>query len=269
MIISASLRNSAGQTLSLTDDESVYQLTNIEGLESPNNNVNIATIGMLPGGRFNGARLDTRNIVLDVVINGEVETNRQALYKFCAGNITFFFQNENRNVFIDGYVDSMECNPFSQQETAQISIICPNPFFKYITQKSEIITNAQATSTLKNDGESPTGVEVEFEVTAAPTGLLGYISSLSLINTTTNEMLDLGGMQLVQGDKIIANTNEGEKSVKLIHNGTTSNGFQFLTSSSKFLTLASGNNAISYSVTGSNKNTVKTTVRWYDKYRGV
>ena len=39
-------------------------------------------------------------------------------------------KNANRDVKIKGYVETIECDPFVKREKAQISIICPRPYFE-------------------------------------------------------------------------------------------------------------------------------------------
>ena len=132
----AQIENSSGNLFTLTGNEPVYQILSITGLNPPNAQINTTTIVGLDGAVFNSSKLETRNLVLTIKINGDVETNRLLLYSYfkTKDKCTFYYSNNSRDVSIEGYVESVECDLFSNNELAQISIICPYPYFKALTQ---------------------------------------------------------------------------------------------------------------------------------------
>ena len=78
-----------------------------------------------------------RNIVLYIVPKNRannIETNRLVLYKYFRPKhkIRLYFQHNSRDVFIDGYVETVEIALYSQLEQFQISVICPHFLNKYL-----------------------------------------------------------------------------------------------------------------------------------------
>ena len=132
----AKIENSSGEVLTLTGIEPVYQVIDIKGLNPPHAQINTSTIVGLDGAVFNSSKLNTRNLVLTIKINGDIEANRQQLYNYfrTKEKCTFYYSNNSLNVSIEGYVESLECGLFTKSEQAQISIICPYPYFKSIDE---------------------------------------------------------------------------------------------------------------------------------------
>ena len=284
----AKIENSNGDLLTLTGQEAVFQVINIAGLNPPAAQINTTTIVGLDGAVFNSSKLQTRNLVLTIKINGYVETNRLLLYSYfkTKDKCTFYYTNNSLDVSIEGYVESVECDLFTNNEIAQISILCPYPYFKSL---SEILTDSSnvtpqfvfpfsinidepvVISTLDdtegiavfNSSESETGVLVEIDVKDS-------VSSIEIKNTSTGDDLKLI-YSFLSGDKIIINTNKGQKSVNLIRGGTISNLFSALQQGSVFFQLTVGTNNFEYLVSGSaaNNDDISILFRYYSIYRGV
>lgn len=284
----AKIENSKGDLLTLTGQEAVFQVINIAGLNPPAAQINTTTIVGLDGAVFNSSKLQTRNLVLTIKINGDVETNRLLLYSYfkTKDKCKFYYTNNSLDVSIEGYVESVECDLFTNSEKAQISILCPYPYFKSL---SEILTDSSnvtpqfvfpfsinidelvVISTLDdtegiavfNSSESETGVLVEIDVKDS-------VSSIEIKNTSTGDDFKLV-YSFLSGDKIIINTNKGQKSVNLIRGGTISNLFSALQQGSVFFQLTVGTNNFEYLVSGSaaNNDDVSILFRYYSIYRGV
>lgn len=283
----AKIQNANGELLQLTGNEAVYQVIDIQGLNPPKAQINNTTIVGLDGAVFNSSKLETRNLVLTVKINGDVEANRLNLYTYFRTKewCKFYYTNDSLDVSIEGYVDSVECNLFSNAEMAQISIICLYPYFKSVAEIVQDFSNVTAAFTFPfsinigepvvistttgsgavnvyNASESETGVTVHIDVSSA-------ITTLTIKNTTTGDALTLN-YSFQSGDKIIIDTNKGQKSIKLIRNGVMSNLFSALQQGSVFFQLATGNNMFEYTANNvSNSDSVSIMFRFYMIYRGV
>ena len=283
----AKIENNNGEILTLTGKERQYQIISITGLNPPKAQVNSSSIAGLDGAIFNSAKLETRNIVLTVKINGNVEANRLNLYKFfpTKTKCRFFYANGSLDVSIDGYVDSVECNLFSQSEIAQISLLCLSPYFQSIAEIIADSSNAlpQFTfpfsinigapvvfSDLTEDGEiavynsseseTPTTIEIDFMASA---------HSLTLINTNGGDTLELD-FDFATGDKVIINTTKGGKSVTLLRGGALSNLFSAVKKGSKFFQLRPGVNIVDFAVDGQpGSGAVFIVFRFHNSYRGV
>lgn len=283
----ASIENSRGQSLQLTGDEANYQILNIEGLNPPQAQINTTNIAGMDGAKFNSAKLQTRNLVITIKINGNAEANRIQLYSYfpTKEQVTFYYSNSTRDVFIKGYVASCEVNPFSQAEQMQISIICTNPYFKAMDEVIADISNVTAlfefpfsinlgepipfstyeankVTNVFNDGADKTGVLIQIDV-------LGDVTDILIRNTETGDTFELN-YEFQAGDRITINTNAGEKSVRLLRDGVSSNIFGAIVKGSVFLQLATGDNMLAYQVDdGEDDQNVYITFSYYSVYRGV
>lgn len=134
------IENIKNNILELTQNESDFQIVNISGLNPSNAQINRSTVAGLDGSRFNSSKLEERNIVITLKLNGDIAQNRIRLYSYFNTKqwCKLYYQNELRNVYIEGWVETVEVDLFTNSETMQISIVCPNPYFKAL---DEIITD--------------------------------------------------------------------------------------------------------------------------------
>lgn len=284
---SASIQNSNDWVLLLTEDESIYQIIDIQGLNPPKAQLNTTTIVGMDGARFNSSRLETRNLVLTVKINGDAERNRLSLYNYFRTKewCKFFYKNGTLDVFIEGYVDSVECGIFTNSEMAQISIICPYPYFRSVREIINDISNtlglftfpfyinldepipfsdyeANRVSNVYNSSQSVTGAIIQINV-------LDDVDKIEVRNTTNGEGIVVE-YDFTAEDEVIINTNFGEKGVTLTREGVVYNLFAHVARNSVFPQLEAGSNLFSFLVdNGVNNDFVKIRVKHHNAYRGV
>lgn len=264
-----SVETPKGDKITLTQNDK-YTIMNVDGLAPPTAAINVAVNANFDGSTYTSSRMGERNIVIQFAIEGNVEQNRIELYKVLRPKAPcrVRYSNNHRNVYIDGYVESFDCNFFNEKEVAQISILCPYPYFSddmdvdfdfsTITPLFEfpfdIDSDGIEFSTIVlgeekniiNNGDIETGMLIQF--TAA-----GGVTNPKLINTVTNEKV-LVNLSLSAGDVLEINTNRGKKSVKLIHNGVISNQINALDKTSKWLQLEVGDNLFVTDATSGGEN---------------
>lgn len=283
----AKIENTKNQILTLTQDESRFQVYSIQGLNPPKAALNFSKVAGLDGSRFNSAKLEERNIVIYIKLNGNIEANRIYLYTFFNTKewCKFYYKNGSRDVYIEGYVETAECDLFSNNEMMQISIICPNPYFKAMQEIVNDISKALAkfvfpfsinqnepmafstidtskVTNVYNDSESETGVIIEIDI-------LGNVNSIMIRSVSTGETFKLS-YSFEENDKVIIDTNVGEKSITLIRNGIKYNIFAAINKGSNFFQLSIGDNWFSYLVDdGDNDNLIHIAFKHYTLYRGV
>lgn len=275
-------KNSRGDKLQLSfnPDFAVWA----EGLNSLTANINSTKSAGADGSKVNSKSLNERNIVLYLKINAPIEINRNKLYKFfnAKNEIRLFYKNKLINAYIDGVVESFDCDPFSDKETAIVSIICNDPYFKAaddtihsfarITPLFEFPFSIPAegvpfseltrsTSLIVNHGDVESGVIIEF------TAITSQILNPSFYNRTTQKRITLL-FDMEQGDKIVIDTNKGKKSITLIRDGISSNILNSMDSGSEWVTLEAGENEISYGADHGGEN-LNVTVTTTNKYQGV
>lgn len=275
-------KNSRGDKLQLSfnPDFSVWA----EGLNSLTANISSTKSAGADGSKVNSKSLNERNIVLYLKINAPIEINRNKLYKFfnAKNEIRLFYKNKLINAYIDGVVESFDCDPFSDKETAIVSIICNDPYFKAADDTVHSFARitplfefpfaipaegvpfselTRSTSLIVNHGDVESGVIIEFTATTS------QILNPSFYNRTTQKRITLL-FDMEQGDKIVIDTNKGKKSITLIRDGISSNILNSMDSGSEWVTLEAGENEISYGADHGGEN-LNVTVTTTNKYQGV
>ena len=134
------IENKYGNQLKLTDNPNYNAV--VTGLSPVTSNIITTSVANYSGEKYITSRQQKRNIVLTIYVNEPVEANRINLYKYIKSDdfIRIYFKNSSRDVYIDGYVESFELDHFSQNQTAQVSIICPQPNF--ISKSENKVKNA-------------------------------------------------------------------------------------------------------------------------------
>ena len=260
-MFSFAIENAKGNRLRLSNNPN-YSLISITGLEPASANINTAVNASFDGSTFKSARLENRNIVIMLAIENAVETNRIELYKFIKvkDEITVFYSNSTRDVYIKGYVESMSIGFFDMKQAVQISVICPNPFFKNAeeTQEnfssihglfefpfsieeagipfSEIETDQEVN--IINKGDVATGMIIEFRA-------IGSVTNPALYNVDTGKFIRLNET-MSDGDVIQINTIRGEKGVVKISGGSVTNILNKLDDASSWLMLDTGDNVMMF-----------------------
>jgi hypothetical protein len=276
------VENERGERLELTHNNN-YDVISVEGLNPPTAAINTANVAGLDGSRFNSSKIEQRNIVITLNIRPHIEANRLALYRYIRVKryIKVYYKNDFRDVFIEGFVESFENNLFTQLQQPQISIICPNPFWRSTRNTLVDFSNLTAlfefpfsipssgiefsrinkvTMTLINAGDVETGAVIKFHASAAVTNPVFY-------NRTNGTFFGFN-LVMIEGDEITLNTLQGEKSVILTRENETTNILSSRQSGSSWITFEPGENEISFGADdGSAALTV--TVIAVQKYEGV
>lgn len=283
----AQIENAKGNVLTLTGNETEYQVVSIIGLNPPNAQINTTTVVGLDGAKFNSSKLETRQIVITLKINGDAETNRQMIYSYVPTKqwVKFYFKNANRDVYIEGYVQTVEVDLFSNSQLMQIAILCPQPYFKAIDEvidniskvkplftfpfsievgSPEVISSLDANkiTNVLNASETETGFTIQITFN-------GPASTLKIWNTETGDEFSLA-YSFQQGDIVTINTTKGQKAVSLLRNATTTNLFTAIQQGSVFFQLETGDNHFTYQVDGgADDNEVDIQFIHNTLYRGV
>lgn len=283
----AQIENSKHEILRLTQSESEFQIVSILGLNPPKAQINSSRVAGLDGSKFNSAKLEERNIVITLKLNGDIEKNRLKLYTYFNTKewCKFYYKNGSRDVYIEGYVETTEVDLFTNNELMQISIICPNPYFKamdmIVDDVSKVLANfkfpfsinvsspitfsnleIERVTDVFNDSESETGLIIEIEV-------FGPINKIVIRNTSTGDDFQIN-YAFQANDEITINTNKGQKSIVLKRGVEKRNIFASIGKNSKFFQLSTGDNYFSFLVDdGANDGLINIVFKHYTVYRGV
>lgn len=286
-MFSLKVENAKGAILELTNDETNFQVTNVEGLNPPNATINTSDFANGDGSSFNSSKIPNREIVITVYINGDVQTNRLTLYQYFRNKnwCKIYYTDDQRDVYIEGYVQAFEVPIFTQKQVAQISILCPDPYFKDIETIVQSISKALKKFTFPfsiNIGHPISFSEIELEKVTnvineseSETGLIvnvtfmGRVDKLEIrnIDTGQNFIIDYNFMA---NDKLVINCNRGSKSVILTRDAVEYNLIPYVRSGSTFFQLGVGDNNFSFLADdGTSDMSVDIQFKYYKVYLGV
>lgn len=137
-------QNKYRQQLELTHN-AAYSITNIDGISPPDGVINTTRNANADGSVFNSAYVDNRTITITLSINSPAEQNRINLYKYFKAKFPtrLYYSNATRNVYIDGYVQNIHIGFFDKKQVAQITILCPSPFFQDVNESLQEFVNIE------------------------------------------------------------------------------------------------------------------------------
>lgn len=280
MIQSVSVFNDLGQYLNLElsrPEDTGILVTNISGLGPVRANVSTTSFAALDGGVINSARLDCRNIVLEVSLLGSpsVEETRELLYRAfpVKKEVTFVVTTDLKQLYTIGTIESNEQVIFSNKCSAQISIICPDPYFYNFSPNETTVfsgivngfefpfSNESTDEKLIELGEIVSSPEIDiFYEGTSEIGMIMYIDALgpvenfTIYNLTTRKQMTINTTRLskITGkgfgnkDRIVINTESKNKSIMLLRDGVYTNILAALEVGSDWVSLERGDNILAY-----------------------
>ena len=137
MIESVTVVNHRGESVEMVlsnPSTSGFIVKEMSGLGPAKAHINTSSSAFLRGSQYNSSKIESRNIVLHLTMleSPSVEDNRHKLYSLFqpAQPVELIFNTTNRKSRIAGWVESNEPDIFSERESAQISVLCPDPYFR-------------------------------------------------------------------------------------------------------------------------------------------
>lgn len=275
--------NEQGATLAL-NPSSDYIVTDVSGVTPPTATINSSELAGGDGALYNSSRIDSRNIVLTVVIKQPIERNRIGLYQYfrMGKKINLQFENGTRKVQTTGYIESFDTSLFTSKQTVVISILCLDPFLRsaeeIVNELSSVIAlfefpfaieeagipfseiDMLADTAIVNGGEANTGVIITLFASQTVVNPVVYDNS--------NRALFRVNMTMQARDEITINTNRGEKSVILTREGVDSNIINSISDDSTWFSIPPGENSFSCGADDGAEYLIMT-VYHYDLFEGV
>lgn len=288
MIKSITVTNYLGDSLKLEltkPEKSGFIVETMSGLGAGKATINTTEVATNDGSLYNSARVSSRNITLGLrfLYDPTIEDVRQRSYKYfpLKKKVTLRIETDNRLSEIEGYVESNEPDIFSKEEGADISIICPFPFFHSalgdqvtifsgiepmfefpfcndsLTEKLLLMgeIRKKAENVIVYEGDVETGITITIHA-------LGEASNITIYNVSTRESMaidtvklaSMTGSGIVAGDDIIICTVRGQKSVTLVREGDEINILNCLNKNTDWFQLSKGNNIFAYTATEGDSN---------------
>lgn len=279
--------NLKGIQLRLTQNEAKFQIESVTGISPPAASIS-STPNIGDGDEITNSRTGTRNIVANLYINGNVEENRLEIYKVLQNGkyIKIYISTRTKNVWIEGYVEHIDIDNFTNKTSCQISILCPDPWFKDVVETINSLNTVKAlfrfpfaivepipfstydqiqVVNLINHGNVDSGMTIELKAR-------GTVINPIIYNRESREFIGLGTstfpFEMISGDKIVITTHKNNKKVKLIRDAEEINVFNHLIKDSTFLQMQPGDNIFTYAVDDGNEY-IDITFKHYSNYEGV
>ena len=213
--------NQYGRSVTYTMNGPGVSLISITGLNPPNARLATSTIATKDGSIVTNEQANNRNIVFTLAITGgKPENQRTSVYFYfkIKEPITLEIKTNTRTAIIEGYVESIQANPFDKKQRIQISVLCPNPYFLSDEESANISYPSTNVVTLS---DTPHGAVFQITANAAITG------GVTIGNSLTGEQFKING-DYQSGDVITLDTRQGKKALTLTRNGTTTNILQYM-----------------------------------------
>ena len=248
-------------------EESGFAVQSISGLGPSKADINTTEISTNDGSLYNSARVNSRNIVMSLKL----------MFNPIKKKVTLLIETDNRICETYGYVESNEPDIFSSDETTQISIVCPDPYFysagpdgtnttifygveplfEFAFSNESLTESLIEFGEIKNETEQTVYYSGDAEIGVVITiHAIGNVRNITIYNTGTREVMridtdkleQLTGSGMVAGDEIIISTIKGDKSITLLRNGIYTNILNCLDKDSDWFQLSKGDNIFAYVV---------------------
>lgn len=247
------LENKAGNRLTF-GPETPFTIIAIEGLNPPDATINTNKTALLDGEKFNSSKVNMRILNIAFVIEENPAENRLKIYKVLKSKqyVKIYYKTDERDVYIEGYVNSMPIGYFDMKQTVTVSIVCPQPYWRdmetIINDLNTIVPNFHSpfystaepmivfsyisntpSVTVENKGDIDTGMIIELYARNA-------ISNPKIYNYDTQEYIGLS-FDMQPLDLIRIDTREQHKTAVLIRSGVESSVFNSVIQGSTWLQL--------------------------------
>lgn len=301
MIRSLTVINPKGESLKLElrkPETSGLIVQNIEGLGPSKATINATELATMDGVLVTSSKVDKRNIVLTLAMleSPSIEDARQRTYRYfpLKKKVTLRVETDNRIAEIAGYVESNEPVIFSERETTQISIVCPDPFFyesgdavsvfsgvqprfefpfannslsEPLIEFGEILVDNRAILTYTGDAD--TGVVITIHALEAAENITLYnVDTREQFKIYTDKIFNLTEKAFGKGDDIIISTMPGNKYVRLLRDGIYTNIISAIDKYADWFQLSAGDNLFAFTA-DSGEESLLVTFSYRNAFSGI
>ena len=284
-MFSFKLENENGEVVNINDGERYLIVPPISGLNPPTASIFTAKSPNRKGLKYNGSTLDERNIVLTIKLLGDVEKNRNELYKWIDTEqyCKVLYSNGVKNVYCEGHVEDCEIDFFTDNEVVSLAILCENPYWKDLQEISTQIAttlnefvfpfaigaegvpfstlNGSTQANIYNAG-AETGVRIVIRCK-------GDVANLAIFNAKDASKSFKLNTTLHENESVVIDTESSPKTVILTkEDGTTQNLLKYVNANPTWFTLKKGNNFFGFAADAGAED-VDIAFEYTNKYLGV
>lgn len=279
------LENATGDQLTFGMN-SPFTVTEIQGLNPPSSTINTSQIALMDGAKFNSSKMNMRTLNIAFAIEYEAAKNRIEVFKVLKSKqyVKMQYIGQYRQVFIEGYIESIDITYFEMKQIVTCTIICPSPYFK---EAQEIVNELQSIIsafhfpfastaepqlvfgyisnelgvTIENDGDVECGMQIVLFANQA-------VSNPKIFNYMTQDYIGLN-FDMQQADQITIDTRQGQKSATLLRGGVETNIFNYVMPGSTWLQLEANGSTFVYEVGTGTASDLDVTFKHFNLYEGV
>ena len=281
------LSGTEGKCVDLYSDPNI-RLVNTDGIGF-SADISTTKIYGYDGSMFQGNSLQQRAVSLIVRYKttysetAEMAKNRLMKLLGMKDTVKLRYVAPNRDVYIMCRVEQVNTPPNTQPMNTQISLICPDPYWRESGDNTVVIAgteslwefpfeipeagmefgriNAATIAIVENKGTAESGAIFTIIATSA-------CSNPKIENIDTGEFMKVI-VEMERGDILVFTTELGEKTISFTHNGKTQNYFNYRVSGSTFLQIRPGINHFKYTVDSGDDHAVDILCEFDTKYGGI
>lgn len=279
MINSIRITNHLGESITLemrSLEESGLFIRDIDGLNPPKADINLATIANGDGSVLNSSRVNSRNVVLSLGYGyiSSIEVCRHKVYKYLPikKQVILEINSDSRVCQATGSIESNDINIFGKQQGSIVSILCADAYlysatpnitvlsgldvqFEFpfsnesLTEDLIILSNVLAAreATIVYDGDAAVGIVIRIHATGSVTNLrVANLSTTELMTFDDAKLIELLGSGISAGDDIVISTIKGSKFVTLTRSAITYDILYVIGQSPDWFELQKGDNLFTY-----------------------
>lgn len=280
MIRKVSITNHTGDAVTIDlyqPLESGFLVRDISGLGPMKADIHMTELATTDGSIFNSSRATYRNIVLSLEFMSNhktIEEVRLDSYKYFPVKrpITIMVETDSRIADILGYVETNEPDIFSENEGCQVSIICPDPYFKKFGMNRTIFSGvdpkfhfpfqnndpvkklinfgeiyARQEAPVINDGDEDVGVIIKIHAKNEVRNITVWnVTMAQTMSIDDSKLQALTGSMIHQGDDIVIDTSNTKKTAILKRRGRRINILNCLKRPLSWIKLQRGLNVLYY-----------------------
>lgn len=219
------------RSLAFTLEGSEYVVHSIEGLGPVQADILTVETPTQAGDTFLSSKAQKRNIVMELGFNpnhalaSTITGLRRSLMEVYMpqSKLKLIFSDDVLgDMYITGYVEKHEPTMFSEDPKVQISIICPEPYFRSTAGVQTINLPSSEYVDINYTGNVPVGFTYEGDVTSATPQI--YVSKLP------TEMLERMyiNFNFLSGDHFLFCTVPGSRKAQYVRSSATNNALGYL-----------------------------------------
>lgn len=265
---------------------SPFTVSDISGLNPPDATINTSEVSLLDGAKYNSGKINMRQINIAFAIEYNAAANRIAVYKVLKSKqwIRLYYTGDQRDVYVDGYIQSIDISYFEMKQIVTCSILCPYPYLQQAQQIVDELKNIinsfhfpfsstetpqivfgyfsnDVGVTIENDGDVECGMIIELYARSA-------ITNPKIFNYITQEYIGLN-YSMQSADLITIDTRKGQKTVTLLRGGVQTNLFNYVMKGSTWLQLESQGSTFVYEVGSGSLGDLQVTFTHSNLFEGV